>query len=292
VYRADSRDGGVTWGDAARTALVNPDSKIAALGLADGRILLAFNDQQAKTQGTEDVDKGLAVATKRRDTLVIAVSSFSPVPAAAAGGGGGGVKTKLHVFARLDDGKAGLMVHYPTLVVPASDPGKVLVTYTRSYNNLSTAPSPREDGIWLAEMDIPKLGEEEGVGGVMGEAGYPVRSMAIVGPGENGHKPLIVDSGGGHRGHSGRSGAAGPSVGRLFAAMTAAHDALASSASAAEQPWQQLLQQLSRSNEQFRKYEILTYRFSHYHSFIFIALIVARGNWFWVFLVRSPTTDD
>jgi hypothetical protein len=24
VYRADSRNGGVTWGDAARTALVNP----------------------------------------------------------------------------------------------------------------------------------------------------------------------------------------------------------------------------------------------------------------------------
>jgi hypothetical protein len=148
-----------------------PDSKIAALGLQDGRILLALNDQQAKTQGTEDVDKGLAVATKRRDTLVIAVSSSSP------GGPGGGEATKLHVFVRLDYGKAGLMVHYPTLTVPALDPGKVLVTYTRSYNNRSTAPWPREDGIWLAEMDIPRFGEEAGVGGVMGEAGYPTRSM-------------------------------------------------------------------------------------------------------------------
>jgi len=141
VYRSDSRDAGVTWGDPARTALVNPDSKIAALGLQDGRFLLAFNDQQARTQGIEDVDRGLAVASKRRDNLVIAISS-SP-----AAGGATATQATLHVFARLDDGKPGLMVHYPTLTVTTSAPGKLLVTYTRSYNNRSSAPWPRwEEG--------------------------------------------------------------------------------------------------------------------------------------------------
>ena len=253
VYRSDSSDAGVTWGDPARTALVNPDSKIAALGLQDGRILIAFNDQQARTQGIEDVDKGLAIATKRRDTLVVAVSSSTSSSSSAAdgggdGGGGGGdadssdaAAMKLHVFARLDEGKPGLMVHYPTLTVRKSDPSKVLVTYTRSYNNRSTATLPREDGIWLAEIDIPRVGEEDGRrGGIMGEEeGYPVRSMAVVGPGENAHNPdnTAVGGGGAGIGAHGGSGSGGghgglgasSSFNRLHAAMAEAQDTLKSS---------------------------------------------------------------
>ena len=206
VYRSDSTDTGQTWSDPARTALVNPDSKIAALGLQDGRILIAFNDQQARTQGVEDVDKGLAVATKRRDTLVVAVSSASS-------------PSTLRVFARLDEGKPGLMVHYPTLTVPSSRPGTLLVTYTRSYNNRSTAPWPREDGIWLAEMEIPGP-DEEGAGG-LDKSGYPARSMAIVGPGESAH--TAVPSAGGVSGGASSSGA---SIDRLHAAMAAAQAAL------------------------------------------------------------------
>jgi hypothetical protein len=98
---------------------------------------------------------------------------------------------ELRVFARLDEGTAGLMVHYPSLTVPASDPGKLLVTYTRSYSDHSGGgpPSPAEDegGIWLAEMDIPAVGAEDGAGpgGAGGVQGFPVRSIAIVGPGES-----------------------------------------------------------------------------------------------------------
>jgi hypothetical protein len=50
-------------------------------------------------------------------------------------------------------------------------------------------PTLGEDGIWLAEVDIPKLGQEEGTGGAAGEARYPMRSVAIVvraGKGEDG----------------------------------------------------------------------------------------------------------
>ena len=36
--------------DPRQTMLVNPDSKIASLVLADGRLLVAFNDQQARNE--------------------------------------------------------------------------------------------------------------------------------------------------------------------------------------------------------------------------------------------------
>jgi len=164
VYRADSKDRGVTWGDPRQTMLVNPDSKIASLVLADGRLLVAFNDQQARNERAEDEAAGGAKVVKRRDTLCVAISED-------------GGET-LRIFARLDDGKSGMMVHYPTMVVPSSDPGRLLVTYTRSYNNRTAHATSNngvgglEDGIWIAEMALP-------VAGAMELIGAPIRSLKM-----------------------------------------------------------------------------------------------------------------
>lgn len=43
IYRSDSRDGGRSWTDAAPTSLLNNNSGIDAVKLADGRIVLAYN---------------------------------------------------------------------------------------------------------------------------------------------------------------------------------------------------------------------------------------------------------
>jgi len=44
VFLSRTSDGGLTWSVPEATELPNPDSGISALGLSDGRILLAFND--------------------------------------------------------------------------------------------------------------------------------------------------------------------------------------------------------------------------------------------------------
>jgi predicted neuraminidase len=44
IFAIDSRDDGKTWGVMRLLDVLNPDSGIDALRLADGRYLLAFND--------------------------------------------------------------------------------------------------------------------------------------------------------------------------------------------------------------------------------------------------------
>jgi len=44
IFISRTNDGGLTWTSPEATELPNPDSGISALGLSDGRILLAFND--------------------------------------------------------------------------------------------------------------------------------------------------------------------------------------------------------------------------------------------------------
>ena len=44
IFLSRTNDGGLTWTPPEATELPNPDSGICALGLSDGRILLAFND--------------------------------------------------------------------------------------------------------------------------------------------------------------------------------------------------------------------------------------------------------
>ena len=65
------------------------------------------------------------------------------------------------------------------MVVPASDPGRLLITYTRSYNNrtearatLNNGMSALEDGIWIAEMALPMTGAQE-------LSGAPIRSLKM-----------------------------------------------------------------------------------------------------------------
>ena len=71
-----------------------------------------------------------------------------------------------------------VQVHYPTMVVPSSDPGRLLVTYTRSYNNRTAHATSNngvgglEDGIWIAEMALP-------VAGAMELIGAPIRSLKM-----------------------------------------------------------------------------------------------------------------
>ena len=48
ICSASSQDKGRTWSDAKPTALPNPNAAIEALNLADGRILLVFNDSKTK----------------------------------------------------------------------------------------------------------------------------------------------------------------------------------------------------------------------------------------------------
>ena len=43
IYRADSEDGGRTWGPARPTSLPNPNSGIDCVRLQDGRILMVYN---------------------------------------------------------------------------------------------------------------------------------------------------------------------------------------------------------------------------------------------------------
>ena len=48
VCMASSQDQGQTWSDAKSTELPNPNAAVEALNLADGRILLVFNDSKTK----------------------------------------------------------------------------------------------------------------------------------------------------------------------------------------------------------------------------------------------------
>jgi len=67
---ADSRDGGKTWTDARPGSLVNPDSGIDAVRLADGRIVLLHNDSaRARTPLSISVSKDLGETWKKAADL-------------------------------------------------------------------------------------------------------------------------------------------------------------------------------------------------------------------------------
>lgn len=94
ICASDSRDNGVTWTDARPIDLPNPNSGIDAVGLADGRVALIFNN-----------------TTKGRSPLNVAISSDGE---------------HFTIFSTLEDQPGEFS--YPAIIQGKS--GKLLMTYT------------------------------------------------------------------------------------------------------------------------------------------------------------------
>ena len=108
IYRADSENGGRTWGPARPTSLPNPNSGIDCVRLDDGRILLVYND-----------------STRERSPLSVVLSSD----------GGETWKT----FVQLETGPGEFS--YPAVI--QSFNGDVHITYTWMRKRIKHAVIPK-----------------------------------------------------------------------------------------------------------------------------------------------------
>ena len=157
--------------------LVNPDSKVHAINLVDGRLAIAFNDHPRPF--VERRSNGEWIATRERTRLMIATSSddgrtWQRVLRIDRGGGqrgddfvreqvgeakgkagvGVGDPMRLRV---LDEGSPlSTQHHYPYLLDlgPSADVGcRVIVAYTKSMLNIVSQETQGHE-IWVACVDL------------------------------------------------------------------------------------------------------------------------------------------
>jgi len=105
IYQSRSLDGGMTWSTPDRTGLPNPNSKVAALALSNGELLLAYNAHR----------KGGGYPEGTRALLFLATSATRGA--------------SWHELAHLEMGLApGLRYHYPSLLQVRATPPPTAAT--------------------------------------------------------------------------------------------------------------------------------------------------------------------
>jgi len=144
IFTSISHDQGVLWSEPRKTTIPNPDSKISAMRLQDGQLVLAFNDHHRPFTGQAKQ----RLDSKERHSLKVAISpddgeSWTDLAQ---------IETDVRI--------PGMLYHYPTLLQRKHT---LIVTYSRTY--ISDRPHVKkggfffqhgapQDGIWVAHIDL------------------------------------------------------------------------------------------------------------------------------------------
>ena len=132
VFESHSFDGGLAWDEPEHTSLQNPDSKLHAVRLKNGGLLMAHNDHP------KFHDDGFI---RFRTNLILSYSNDAGAT--------------WRTIAKIDeDDEPGWQYHYPC-ILEVSD-CSVLVAYSKSYMDVEGYTKERlEDGIRVMEVKLP-----------------------------------------------------------------------------------------------------------------------------------------